>query len=395
LLERTKTKKAIASLVASRIIYATNWLNIGAIFVLMEATLNVGIVGLGTLTSSFYLGLGLTQVPAGILAAELGPKKVVVAGIMLSSLTTLGISASKQLIEVAVLRFVVGAGMACVFAPAVVLVAKYFGGNRSGVGVGVYNSAFDIGGLLGLYVWVIIASAAGWQSSLLLSGGLGVITGVLVAYYVPDDSTSLEFKIRLTTLWSILKDRQLVLLGLGTLGLNIGNILISSFMVYYLNKSLGVPLPTAGLVAAMIVVVPIVTALWGGRLYDRIGKPRLLTLLSGLGMVVALLLTSIPSLAVAVVSSVIGGAVTGIGFTASFAWARDLNTAEQQYDGLAIAWVNGISLTGAFVPPLVFSRIVGGWGYSAAWLAGAAMCLALTASLLFQEEGIPARAARA
>lgn len=390
MLGRTKAKKAIASLVASRIIYATNWLNIGAIFVLMEATLGVGIVGLGTLTSSFYLGLGLTQVPAGIMAAKMGPKKVVVAGIMLSSLTTLGISASTQLIEVAVLRFVVGAGMACVFAPAVVLVAKYLGGSRSGIGVGVYNSAYDVGGLLGLYVWVIIATAAGWQSSLLLSGGLGVITGVLVAYYVPDDSTSLEFRIRLSTLWSIMKDRQLILLGLGTLGLNIGNILISGFMVYYLNKSLGIPLPTAGLVAAMIVVVPIVTALWGGRLYDRIRKPRLLTLLSGAGMALALLLISIPSLAVAVVSSVLGGAVTGIGFTASFAWARDLNTAEAEYDGLAIAWVNGISLTGAFVPPLVFSRIVGDWGYSTAWLAGAAMCLALTASLLFQREGIPA-----
>jgi ABC-type uncharacterized transport system permease subunit len=81
----------------------------------------VGIIGLGTLTSSFYLGLGLTQVPAGIIAAKLGPKKVVVAGIMLSSLTTLGISVSTRLIEVAMLRFVVGAGMACVFAPAVVL----------------------------------------------------------------------------------------------------------------------------------------------------------------------------------------------------------------------------------------------------------------------------------
>ncbi len=388
-----RARNAIASLVAARIIYATNWLNIGAIFALMEVTLNVGVVGLGTLTSCFYLGLGLVQVPAGILAAKVGPKKVVVTGIMTSSLATLAISASTQLAQVAVLRFVVGAGMAFVFAPAVVLVANYFGGERAGVGVGVFNSAYDVGGLLGLYVWIVIATASGWQSSLLLSGGIGVATGVLVQAYVPDDSKSLGFKLRLGTLAAILKNRQLVLLGLETLGLSVGNILISSFMVYYLNQSLGVPLTTSGLIAAMVVVVPIATALWGGRLYDRMKKPRLLMLLSEAAMALALLLTSVPALALGALASVLGGVASGVGFTVAFAWARDLNTAEREYDGLAIAWVNGISLTGAFIPPLVFSLVAGSAGYPVAWLAGAVMCAALTLPVLFQREGVPARVA--
>ncbi len=391
--EGTRTKSAIASLVAARIIYATNWLNIGAIFVLMEGTLNVGVIGLGTLTSAFYLGLGLAQVPAGIMAARLGPKKVVVAGIMVSSAATLAISTSTQLVQVAVIRFVVGAGMALVFAPAVVLVADYFGGSRAGVGVGVFNSAYDVGGILGLYVWVIVASAVGWQSSLLLSGGLGIVTGGLVAYCVPGDSKSLEFRIEVPALMRILKDPGLILLGLGALGLSIGNILISTFMIYYLNKSLGISLEAAGLVAAMVVAIPILTALWGGRLYDGIRKPRLLMMLSGSGMAVALLLTSVPSLAVAAIGTVLGGVVSGVGFTVTFAWARDLNAAEPEYDGLSIAWVNGISLTGAFVPPLIFSSIARSSGYSVAWLAGAALCVALTVPLLFQREGIPSGAA--
>jgi MFS family permease len=384
---------AIASLVAARVIYATNWLNIGALFKLMEGTLKVGVVGLGALTSSFYLGIGLAQIPAGIMAARLGAKRVMVTGIMLSSFATLGIAASTQLFEVALLRFLVGCGMALVFAPAVVLVARFFGGERLGVGVGVLNSAYDFGGLLGLYVWVVIATATGWQSSLLLSGGIGVATGVLVALFVPDDPTRLEFRVRLPTLASILKRRQLILLGLGTFGLSAGNTLISSFMVYYLNTSLGVPLATSGLIAAMVVVVPMATAIWGGRLYDRMRKPKLLTTLSGGGMLLAMLLTSVPSLWTAVLGSILGGVVSGVGFTVTFAWARDLNSAEPEYDGLAIAWVNGISLTGSVVPPLVFSAIAASSGYIYAWLTGAAICAALTLPFLFQREGIPVRVA--
>ncbi|HME18598.1 MAG TPA: MFS transporter, partial [Nitrososphaerales archaeon] len=371
----TRGKVAIVALVAARIIYATNWLNIGAIFRLMEQTLNGGVLGLGVVTSSFYLGLGLAQIPAGVLAAKIGPKRVVVSGIMLFSVATLGIAASSQLAQVAELRFLVGVGMALVFAPAVVLVAKFFGGTRAGVGVGVFNSAYDVGGILGLYAWIVIASEAGWQSSLLLSGGLGAATGLLVLIMVPGDEANLGFRIRTPALLGILKDRQLILLGLGTLGLSIGNILISSFMVYYLNASLGVPLATAGLVTAAIVVVPIATAIWGGSLYDGTRRPRLLMVLSCAGMVVALLLASVPSLALAAVGTALGGVVSGVGFTIAFAWARDLNTAEPQYDGLAIAWVNGISLTGSFVPALVFSLVAGSSGYSTAWLAGCALCL--------------------
>jgi hypothetical protein len=86
------------------------------------------------------------------------------------------------------------------------------------------------------------------------------------------------------------------------------------------------------------------------------------------------------------------GAASGTGFTVAFAWAKDLNTAGKEYDGLAIAWVNGISLTGAFVPPLVFSTIAGTVGYGTAWAAGSIICLGLMVPVMLLPEGLPARA---
>src|SRR5207247_3042707 len=115
----------------------------------MSADLNSGVLGLGTLTSSFYLGVGIMQVPGGILAAKWGPKRTVSLGILVSSMAVLGTSISSAILEVAILRFIVGAGMALVFAPSVVIMTRFLGG-KSGTGVGLINSAFDIGGLFGL-----------------------------------------------------------------------------------------------------------------------------------------------------------------------------------------------------------------------------------------------------
>ncbi len=304
--------------------YAINWLNVGAIFYYMAPDFNVGVVGLGTLTSAFYLGIGIMQVPGGILAAKWGPKKTVVLGTLVSSVAAIGTSISPLIAEVTVLRFVVGSGMAFVFAPAVVLIAKFFRRGLTGSSVGLLNSAFDVGGLFGLYAWVVIAADFGWRPSLALSGGLGVITGLLAIAYVPNDESSLEFRIKITQLSKIIGDSQLILLGLGTLGLTVGNILISSFMVYYLVQVLALSPSLAGAIASAVVALPILTALIGGNMYDRIRKPKLLMLISNVTMAVALLMSGVPNLFGALSGTVLGGVAFGIGLTVTFAAAKDL-----------------------------------------------------------------------
>jgi MFS family permease len=358
----------------------------------MSADLNSGVSGLGTLTSSFYLGVGLMQVPGGVLAAKWGPKRTVSTGIFVSSLAVLGTSISSAIFQVAILRFVVGAGMALVFAPSVVIMTRFLGG-KSGTGVGLINSAFDIGGLFGLFGWILLASVTGWRSTLVLSGGLGLLTGLLVIALVPRDEKDLQFRFFTGKLVKIVTDRNLIVLGLGSLGSNLGSVLISSFMAYYLQASLGETYAIAGLVAAMIVVLPIYTSLWGGRLYDRSRRPRRLLILSGMGMTAAMLVNAVPTLPAAAAGAVLGGIAVGPASTINFAAAKDLSRVEREYEGLTIGWVNSISLTGSFWPPLVFSYFARSFNYSAAWIAGAAMCFLLLVPLFFLRED-PSRFAK-
>ncbi len=376
----------VASLVAARIAYAINWLNIGALFYLMSPDLRAGVSGLGTLTASFYLGVGLMQIPGGILAAHYGPKRTVTTGMLISSLAVLGTSISTTLPEVAILRFVVGSGMALVFAPMVVLVTRLVG-NQSGVGAGLVNSAFDVGGLLGLFGWILIATNTGWRPSLAMSGSLGVVCALVVFVLVPRDETDNRFRISVVRLTQVLRKRTLVQLGLGALGANLGSVLISSFMVFYLQSQLQQTGAIAGLVTSLEVVLPIATSVWGGRFDDRTRKPKRILVASGLGVVVALVACSISTLLGASIGAFIGGVAVGPASTVAFAAARDLGGVEKEYESLVIGWVNSISLTGSVWPPIVFSYLADLYGYSAAWLGGSALSLLFLIPLLFLANG--------
>ena len=376
MLDSVRDSRALGVLIVARIIYALNWLNFGAIFYLMSSDVGAGVSGLGTVTAAFYLGIGLAQVPAGLLAAKYGPKKIVVIGVFLSSLCAIATSAVSTITELALLRFFVGVGMAFFFAPGVVIVARLLRGGRSGMGVGLFNSAYDLGGLLGIFGWIVVATAFGWRPSLAFSGGLGVITGILVYAFVPGDEPSSEFRVDRRSLLAILGNKQIVLLGIATLGFAIGNTVISGFMVYYLKNDLSVQGTVAGLVTSLITVVPILTALWGGRVYDTTSRHRMVFLVAMLGSAASLSLGAFHSLYAAAACAALGGVVTGFGFTFAFAGARDFNSSGAEYDSLAIAWVNSLQLTGSFLPPIFFSFVVEAQGYSQAWLWCAVLTLA-------------------
>ena len=143
----------MASLILGRVVYAINWVNLAVVFSLVASEFQQDISGLGVVTAAFYIGIGAFQIPGGILAAKKGPRLTVMYGTTIASFSALLTGFAKNLAEIAVLRFIVGAGMALVFAPAVVLVIRLLRKGSEGLGVGTYNSAFNLGGVIGLSGW--------------------------------------------------------------------------------------------------------------------------------------------------------------------------------------------------------------------------------------------------
>src|ERR671913_148793 len=171
-------RTSVFSLVFARILYSINWFNIASIFYFIASDFKQDISMLGLITSSFLIGIGIFQIPAGILAAKYGPRKIAIYGILITSSAAFLSGLSIDLFQMVVLRFIVGLGMACFFGPSVILISKYLGKGSEGLGIGLLNSAHALGGIIGLFGWVILAEHFGWRATLILSGGFGILNTI-------------------------------------------------------------------------------------------------------------------------------------------------------------------------------------------------------------------------
>ncbi|MDQ3719028.1 MAG: MFS transporter, partial [Thermoproteota archaeon] len=200
-------------MIFARILYSVNWFNIASIFYFIASDFKQDISMLGLITSSFLIGIGIFQIPAGILAAKYGPRKIAIYGILITSSAAFLSGLSTDLFHMIVLRFIVGLGMACFFGPSVILISKYLGKGSEGLGVGLLNSAHALGGIIGIFGWIVLAEVTGWRISLMLSGLLGIATGLLLIIALIREKIQIDFGIKISELRQILFNKSLIVLG--------------------------------------------------------------------------------------------------------------------------------------------------------------------------------------
>jgi MFS family permease len=358
-------RRAIASLIFGRLIYAVNWFNFAAGFTLVARDMSQNVSGLGTVVGSFYLGVGLFQIPGGLLAAKIGPKRTAVYGTLLASAASLLTAVATDFSQLLVLRFLVGTGMAFVFAPGVILMARYFRERAEGFSVGLFNAAFYFGGALGIFGWAVLADVWGWRESLAMSGGIGLVTAALMLFLVPRDSIREDFAMELREIRRVVASRWLFLLGVGMFGVTGLSSLATAFMVYYLQGSLNASAALAGSVAALTLVASLAASPLFGMLHDKIRNPGWLVFLCGLTGIGGLELAGITKVSAAVFANLIVGFAAGGALTVGFSAARELAHAE--YETLPVSCINSTQLFAGFLFPPVFSSTVVSFGYPAAW----------------------------
>jgi MFS family permease len=393
----------IISLLLARVFYSANWFNIASIFFLIALDFKQDISMLGLVTASFIIGVGIFQVPAGILAARYGAAKIAVIGILIASFCALLTGISYTISQIAILRFIVGVGMACFFGPSVILISQYLGNRSEGLGIGLINSAHAIGGIIGVFGWVILAQLFGWRTSLIVGGGLGLMTGIILIFSAlppnpiirtkkrinpsqdaandPDAATrSAEVRdgISLLGLRRAIFNKSLVILGLTLLSFQAGSSIILTFVVYYLVGDMKMDLATAGFIGSLNLIIALLFSPVFGRLYDRTKKAKRILIISGLAAALSIGGMSVPSVYVIVPSMTISAVFLSAGFVIVYAEAKRTSIAQRfdpNYQTLAVSFVNGISLFGAFWIPVLFSLSVDRIGFSYAWIVGSLIVL--------------------
>ena len=129
-----------------------------------------------------YLVLDSSKYRAGFFATKYGSRRSAILGILLSSIAVIISSLTTQITVFVILRFIVGLGMAFFFSAGVTLITTYLGKRSEGTGIGLLNSFQAIGGIIGIFGWILVADVFGWRLSLILSGILGVVIGLMMIF---------------------------------------------------------------------------------------------------------------------------------------------------------------------------------------------------------------------
>jgi MFS family permease len=374
-------RTSVFSLIFARILYSINWFNIASIFYFIALDFKQDISMLGLITSSFLIGIGIFQIPAGILAAKYGPRKIAIYGILITSSAAFLSGLSTDLFHMIILRFIVGLGMACFFGPSVILISKYLVKGSEGLGVGLLNSAHALGGIIGIFGWIVLAEVTGWRISLMLSGLLGIATGLLLIIALIREKIQIDFGIKISELRQILFNKSLIVLGLALLGFQIGSNLTLTFIVFYLADHLNIDPTIAGFVGSFNLIIALVSSPLFGKIYDRIKDAKKLLIISGIVMSSSMAMIAANTLYVIILSIIIAGFFLAGGFVIVYTKAKQVKGLHAEYETLAVSYVNGISLFNAFWVPIVFSYIVNQSGYSMAWFLGGFLTLLLVLPL--------------
>jgi len=141
-------------------------------------------VELGWIFSAFVLGYALFQAPGGSIADRLGPRLVLMLGVIwwgiFTSLITVFSSGAPRLILLLIAtRFLLGMGEAVIYPSSNCVVAAWIPSAERGIANGVIFSGVGCGAALTPPLITYLLIRHGWRSSFWASAALGLAAGVI------------------------------------------------------------------------------------------------------------------------------------------------------------------------------------------------------------------------
>ncbi len=378
----------LGSVLTSRVIYTINWFNLapllGATGIILT-DLKVDLPSQGLLTSSFLLGAGIFQVPAGLVSARWGSKNTSQLGMLILSAGGIGEGLSPNFPVLLVSRFLLGLGSALFFAPAIGILTPLFKQEEEGFVLGLYSSCFNIGGALGLFGWVLVTEAIGWRGGLILGGLLGVGSFLIGQIVIPRDRIVARSERRSTR--PVFRNRNIWLIAFGVLGLWGAIFSAAHFLEAYAKDTFLIDPVVAGLMASLIMFASIFGGPIGGRLSDRFKNRKAFIFIPGVIVSVGLTLFGMSQPIELWILIPIVGFFDSIVFSTMYASASQYPDVGHDYAPLGISIINSVQILGSYPIPIVFTLLVNTYGsYSPGWFFMGGLSLAFMMLILLIQE---------
>jgi MFS family permease len=157
---------------------------------LVKTDLTLSYTESGALTSIYFIGYALGQIPWGTMADKIGSKKVMISSVLGIAISTIIFSFATGFWTAALARLFAGLLGAGVFVPGVKLVSDWFPIEERGTALGILS----IGGSLGLIssstLSPRVATIIGWRTTIMGIGLLGLVSTMVMWLTLKDKSSS-------------------------------------------------------------------------------------------------------------------------------------------------------------------------------------------------------------
>ncbi len=246
-------------------------------------------VGVGNLFSAYLLAYGLFNVPAGILADKVNNKRLILAGVTLSLVASLGFALARSYFIAGCSRLVLGISGSFLYIPAVRYVVTSFPEERRGSAIGFVEVGSGLGMILSLSLLPILARYFNLTIAYLVLPvvALFVLFGASFGLTSQPPQATTSFKTRVLTLG--LTTGVWYLLGYFFL-LMLAHYCVFGWLPTFLRTTLGYSAVKAGLASTVVTAALILGSPLAGTLSDRLGARMPVLIMGSIMSILSLLL---------------------------------------------------------------------------------------------------------
>jgi len=148
---------------------------------------NVGAASLGHFSSFYYYSYVAVQIPTGILADYWGPRKLLTAGALLSSVGAFIFSSASSIYTADIGRLIIGASMGVAWISILKLSTRWFKPNQFAVVTGLALCLGILGALSAGVPLRLLMNFFGWRSIVFGAGTITLIISLAIWVFVRDD----------------------------------------------------------------------------------------------------------------------------------------------------------------------------------------------------------------
>jgi sugar phosphate permease len=360
----------------------------GAIAADLRATFGASATALGFIAAFYFYPYAAMQLPCGVLADSIGPRRLFTAGCLCAGIGSLLFGAAPNVMWLLVGRALVGFGVAVAFVSVLKLIASWYREREFATWVGVLMLVGNVGGILATVPLAWMTEYVSWRQVFLAAGVVSLVLAVCIWLWVRNDpyDAGLAERTEAPPAHDNWRDGVIrvarnpdtwpgFFMHLGMIGSYLT--FAGLWAVPYLTDGLGLARPVATLHVTMMILGLALGAFAVGTLSDRLG--RRLPLVRSLSLLyLAAWLPWVLGWHLPLPLSLAASALMGIGISgASLAWALAKELNPPALAGTATSVVN----SAGFIGTALFQPMVG-WVLDHADAGGALDAYRLAASLL-------------